>query len=85
MLFENLQRERKTSNKAGSEEMSLLLVRPFDIMYKGDRYPVLLVRVDSAGNRHFAVPNAEEEARQSNEAFKWIAERWIDLVIPADG
>ncbi len=83
MLYENMKPYLKdqSGKNAGKDSMSLLLVRPFDIVYKGKQYPVIMVRVDTAGNRHLAVPNDDET---SNDAFLWIAERWIDKVIPSD-
>ncbi|MBD3166800.1 hypothetical protein GF324_09390 [bacterium] len=62
--------------------MSLLLVRPFDIVHKGTQYKVLMVRVDAAGNRNYAVAN--DETGEGTEAFKWVAERWVEKVVPSE-
>lgn len=86
MLFENVKSSvdkgsRKGAGKGGSMG-SLLLIRPFDVVYKGKEYPVLMVRVDSSGNRHYAVPNDDESAQ--GEPLRWIAERWIEKMIPKE-
>ncbi|MDP8206086.1 MAG: hypothetical protein P9L92_05425 [Candidatus Electryonea clarkiae] len=62
--------------------MSILLVRPFDIMFKGERYPVLMVRVDNAGSRSYAIPAKEDS--EHDEPLKWIGERWVEKVLPYD-
>ncbi|MBZ0265092.1 hypothetical protein K8I28_10520 [bacterium] len=62
--------------------MSLLLIRPFEVMYHGERYPVVMVRVDASGNRLYALPNKEKS--DPPEPLKWVAERWIEEVLPLD-
>jgi len=88
MLFETMKDDIAKSKgiKAGKDAMNLLLVRPFDVIYKGDRYPVLMVRVDGSGSRSYAIPNTEESSVESSshEPLRWIAERWIDKVLPYD-
>ena len=84
MLFETVKSDIAKSKgiKAGKEPMNLLLVRPFDVIYKGERHPVIMVKADSAGNRHYAIPQIDETETNVHEPLKWITERWIEEVVP---
>ncbi len=86
MLYEQMRDEiAKSKGKTpGKSNMNLLLVRPFDIVYKGERYPVIMARVDSSGGRSYAIPNDEESTATSHEPLRWVAERWVEKVIPYD-
>jgi len=86
MLFETVKGDIAKSKgiKSGKDSMNLLLVRPFDVQFKGERHPVVMVKVDSAGNRHYAVPSDEENTSQTQEPLRWITERWIEKVFPYD-
>ncbi len=84
MLFENVKTEIAKSKgvRGGDDYMSLLLIRPFEVVYKGNQYKVVMVRADNVGNRFYAIPS--DEITDPPEALKWIAERWIEKIIPLD-
>ncbi len=86
MLYEQMKDAiaKSKGQTSGKSNMNLLLVRPFDIVYKGERFPVIMVRVDSSGGRSFAIPNDEESTAANNEPLRWVAERWVEKVIPYD-
>lgn len=85
MLFENVKSDIAKANrpKGGVDAMSLLLIRPFEVIYKGERHKVVMVRTDPTGNRFYAIPT-HTSTSENPEALKWIAERWIEQVIPLE-
>ena len=86
MLFEtikdDIRQSKEIKKRTGSDSMSMVLVRPFDIQYKGERHPVVMVRIDNAGTRLYAIPSAEEQTEGTREPLRWIAERWVEKVLP---